>query len=119
LTDETIRQLEKGIGSITEGSLSSSYFNSIFKDMATANLQNAQILSKFLKANIEQNLAQQTSSSQIRILYYFNRYLGYKPFEKVVKDDILSYLLSLRKSETDDPTHRWIGTYNIRQMILS
>ena len=28
-------------------------------------------------------------------------------------------MYSLRKSETDDPTHKWIGTYNTRQIILS
>jgi len=25
----------------------------------------------------------------------------------------------LRKTESDDPTHRWIGTYNTRQMVLN
>lgn len=35
------------------------------------------------------------------------------------KEDILSFLNKLRKSSAEDPTHRWIGSYNGRQMILN
>ncbi len=30
----------------------------------------------------------------------------------------LLYLDSCRKSESDDPLHKWIGTYNSRRVIL-
>jgi len=36
----------------------------------------------------------------------------------MTKDDILDYLNSLRKSSTEDPTHRSIGTWNARQMLF-
>jgi hypothetical protein len=32
----------------------------------------------------------------------------------MTRDDILSYLDSIKKSEESDPLHKWIGTYNIR-----
>jgi hypothetical protein len=48
----------------------------------------------------------------------FNRFLDYKDFEHISKDDIIKYLGSLRKNEEKDPTHKWIGTFNTRQMAL-
>ncbi len=45
--------------------------------------------------------------------------MGFKDFYKITKQDIQSYLNSLRRSEAEDKTHKWIGTYNTRQMVLS
>ena len=35
----------------------------------------------------------------------------------MAKQDKLEYLNTLRKPSTEDPSHKWIGTYNGRQMI--
>jgi len=35
-----------------------------------------------------------------------------KLFKKTTRQDILSFLDSLRKSESIDPLHKWIGTHN-------
>jgi integrase len=37
-----------------------------------------------------------------------------KPFVNMKREDIISYLNSIRKSEGVDPLHKWIGTYNSR-----
>ena len=37
----------------------------------------------------------------------------------MTKQDILEHLNALKKSSDKDPTHKWIGTYNGRQIILS
>ena len=34
----------------------------------------------------------------------------------MTRDDILSYLDSIKKSEESDPLHKWIGTYNVRRV---
>jgi hypothetical protein len=34
-------------------------------------------------------------------------------FEDATRDDIIRFLDSFRKSETLDPLHKWIGTYNM------
>jgi hypothetical protein len=34
------------------------------------------------------------------------------------KQDILEYLTSLRKPLNEDPSHRWIGSYNGRQAVF-
>jgi hypothetical protein len=77
------------------------------------------LYSFLLAGHIEGNLALITSMNHMQILCYFNRHLAYKSFERITKDDVLSYLASLRKSEADDPAHKWIGTHNVRQMILN
>jgi integrase len=41
------------------------------------------------------------------------------PFYKMTKQNILSYLDSLRRPLSEDPTQKWIGSYNSRQMILN
>lgn len=41
-----------------------------------------------------------------------------KNFRDVTRDDIISFLNTLRKSETDDPIHKWIGTYNLYLMTI-
>jgi integrase len=41
-----------------------------------------------------------------------------KPFKQIIRDDVLSFLDSLRKPEASDPLHKWIGTYNVFRMYL-
>ncbi|MFL6409508.1 MAG: hypothetical protein ACJ71F_20890 [Nitrososphaeraceae archaeon] len=36
----------------------------------------------------------------------------------MTRDDVLCYLDKYRKSENEEPLHKWIGTYNIRRVIL-
>jgi integrase len=110
--------LEKQIELLTKGS--SSYYNSLFKKLSTENRDNAKIHYKFLEAehNI-QNVKNSTIVTHIKAICLFNEYLSYKDFEKITKEDIIYYLGSLRKAESNDPTHKWIGTYNTRQMVLN
>jgi hypothetical protein len=42
-----------------------------------------------------------------------------KKFQTNDKLDILGYLNNLRKPISEDPTQRWIGSYNGRQIILN
>jgi integrase len=37
---------------------------------------------------------------------------------KFTKEDILSYLDSLKKTETQDPMHKWIGTHSLHRIII-
>ncbi len=112
-------ELEKKIYSITKGASSSAYFN-YFKNMASANIQNANILYDFIITEQNHtNVKLSTRLSYIKVICLFNRYSSYKDFTKITKNDILDYLNSLKRSESDDPTHKWINTYNTRQAILS
>jgi hypothetical protein len=110
--------LEKRIESLTACALP--YYNSIFKDLYQANRKNAEILCDFISTEYtNQNIKTSTKLTHIKVICWFSKYLDHKNFQLVTRDDIIDYLGSMRKSETQDPTHKWIGTYNTRQMILS
>ena len=42
-----------------------------------------------------------------------SRFHKNKAFANMKREDIISYLNTLRKSEDTDPLHKWIGTYNL------
>lgn len=110
--------LEKNIDGIIKGALP--YFESIFKQILSANPSNAMLLYNFLLVEQnERNVKLSTKTTHIKVIYLFNRFLHFKDFEENKKQDVLDYLNSLKKSDADDPTHKWIGTYNTRQMILT
>jgi integrase len=110
--------IETKIDSLTAGALP--YFNSIFKQIALVNQQNAEILCEFITAEYnERNVKFSTRLVHIKIISSFDRYLNYKDFLHITKHNIMQYLSTLRKTESEDPTHKWIGTYNTRQMVLS
>jgi hypothetical protein len=110
-------QFEKKIDQLTNGA--TQYFRTILLKMANANPQNVQTLCEFISAETsERNLKLSSRLTKIKILCLFNRQLNYKQFERITKNDIRNYLDSLKKPESQDPTHEWIGTYNTRQMVI-
>jgi len=66
----------------------------------------------------EINLKESTKEGKIKVLVGLIKFLNYKNLNNISKTDILSYLNKFRKNEEIDPTHRWIGTWNNRHMIL-
>ncbi len=125
--DLIVLDLQKKIASLYKGVSTSTickgdlrYYDSLFRNMSCANIQNASLLYQFLITERNaQNLKLNTILTHLKIICLFNRYLKYKDFEKITKIDITDFLNSFRKSESDDPARKWMGTYNIRQMILS
>ena len=47
------------------------------------------------------------------IIINLSRFHKAKPFSKMKRDDIITYLNSVRKTDIQDPLHKWIGTYNL------
>lgn len=111
-------EVEERVNQLTEGA--PQYFQSILLKMAHASPQNAKTLCEFISVETsERNLKLSSKLTKIKILCLFNRHLGYKQFELITKNDIRNYLDSLKKPESQDPTHKWIGTFNTRQMVIS
>ena len=54
---------------------------------------------------------------EINPRYNYVRYTN-KKFINMTREDVLSYLDKSRKPEDEDPLHKWIGSYNIRCVIL-
>lgn len=113
-----VEKFEDDIERIIPGTLP--YYKSILKEMYSITQQNANLLYSFLlKEHTERNVKVGTKITYIKIIFHFNKFLGFKDFDRITNQDIKNYLNSLRKSEVEDPTHKWIGTHNTRQMILN
>ena len=81
--------------------------------------ENALTISEYiLSLRREINPSQNYTKMQIQALVELSEYLNQKPFDKLTKDDILSFLDKFRKTEDKDPLHKWIGTYNLKHEIL-
>src|SRR6266487_5878786 len=61
----------------------------------------------------EGNLKPASRASTIDRLCQFSLFHKNKPFKEITTEDIFSYLDTIRKTESQDPTHKWIGTYNL------
>jgi hypothetical protein len=81
--------------------------------------ENAVVIIKFIKCQkTEINPSDAYKNVVIRSLITIIKYFDNKNFKQLMRSDIIKYLDSLRKSEQADPTHKWIGTYNLRRQLL-
>ncbi|WP_458742867.1 hypothetical protein [Candidatus Nitrosocosmicus sp. T] len=97
------------------------YFNKILKNLAIANISNANTICDYIiSEETEINIKNSTKEERIKVLVWLsNCHENKKLFKELTKQDILEFLNNLRKPISEDPTQRWIGTYNGRQIILS
>jgi site-specific recombinase XerD len=61
----------------------------------------------------EVNLSDNYRKDLIEALSRFSKYNDNKPFKDLTRNNTIAFLESLRKTETQDPMHKWIGTYNL------
>ena len=66
----------------------------------------------------EVNLSDHYRRDLIELLSKFSKYNNDRPFKDSIRADIITFLETYRKTETQDPMHKWIGTYNIYQIHL-
>jgi hypothetical protein len=87
--------------------------------LASESSENVEIVCDYITAEqIEMNIKESTKEGKIKCLLWLSSFHSHKSYNSMTKQDIIDYLNSLRKSESMDPTHKWIGSYNARQMIL-
>jgi integrase len=82
-------------------------------------VENALCITDYIfSLKIEINLSDNYRKDLINLLNKFSRSNGNKPFKGITKNDIVVFLDNFRKTETQDPMHKWIGTYNIFRIHL-
>ena len=55
----------------------------------------------------------------IQVLSELSRSIGIeKRFKDMTREDIHYYLYNARKSDNEDPLHKWVGSYNTRRIVL-
>jgi hypothetical protein len=90
--------------------------SSRLKSLARKSVNAATICDHILAEQTEQNIKASTAESKVKSLLWLSKFLNDKPFEEMPKQDILSYLNSLRKPTSIDPQQKWIGSYNNRRL---
>jgi integrase len=75
------------------------------------------ICEHILSEQTECDIKTSTAENKVKAFLWLIRFLKLKPFEQMTKQDILSYLNNLRKSQEEDPQQKWIGSYNNRLRV--
>jgi integrase/recombinase XerD len=110
-------KLERKIAIATEGLLD--YVIKKLRKVRTR--QNIEAICDYIIAmNAEINPNIMYRKNHLLVLCYLSEfYNNQKLFSQMKREDILSYLDSLRRPEASDPYHKWIGTYNLRRTYFS
>jgi hypothetical protein len=113
-------ELKKKIEYITQYN-SKAYFRSALVKLSEYNPENGSIICDYILAEQTQmNIKESTKEGKIKVLIWLSNYFqNKKSFSQMTKQDILDYLNNLRKPNSDDPMHKWVGSYNGRQMIFN
>jgi hypothetical protein len=114
-------ELQRKITIATEGFSSSKFCELILRDRKRISKENALTISNYIIAmQHELNPKPNTIRAAIQFLAELSKAVGIdkKQFKDMTRDDILLYLDSNRKLESEDPMHRWIGSYNVRRMTI-
>ena len=72
-----------------------------------------------LAVRTESSLSDSYRRIIINAISYMSKYLNNMPFKSIKRDDLLLFLEHFRKSEKDDPMHKWVGTYNLNLAVVS
>jgi len=81
--------------------------------------QNASVIVDYIiTMKSEVNLSDHYKRDLIEILSKFSKYNNNKPFKDLARSDVIAFLDTYRRTETQDPLHKWIGTYNIYRIHL-
>jgi len=112
-------ELDRKISLAADG-FTNRYCELALRDRNKLTKENALTISEYIIAmKREINPRLNTIQTTIQFLYGISKCVGIsKKFNEMAKEDILLYLDNCRKSENDDPLHKWIGTYNARRIIL-
>ncbi len=79
----------------------------------TSESPNTRIINEYIDAmQTEINLSKNYKFLNTWALTNLSHFHKDKSFRQMKRDDIIAYLNSLRKSDEEDPMHKWIGTYN-------
>ena len=113
-----IEVLKRKINSITQ--YQKPYISKLFYELLAENLENAKILCDYIIAEQNEfNIKESTKEDKIKRLFQLSRFFNHdKSFFEMTKEDILDFLNTLRKPSHLDPTHKFIGTWNGRQMLF-
>jgi hypothetical protein len=79
------------------------------KHLRSTGKDNATIITRYIAVmKNEVNLSDNYRRDIIEVLSRFSRYYDNKPFKDLTRIDVVTFLDSFRKTEAQDPMHKWI-----------
>ncbi|MGB7633249.1 MAG: hypothetical protein WBL68_05955 [Nitrososphaeraceae archaeon] len=89
------------------------YIKKLYSEIVNTSWSNGKIIHDYITAEeAEINIQESTKGDKIKKLCLLSRFFQHKKcFSEMTKTDILSYLNSLQKPVSNDPTHKSVGTY--------
>ncbi len=91
-------------------------FSKKFQSIGEAN---AATIAEYIAAmKSEVNLSNNYRRDIIEVLYRLSEYNDNKSFRLLTRSNIIAFLDTFRRTETRDPMHKWIGTYNTFRIHL-
>ena len=117
----SLNPLNRKIDLVTEGL--EPYYKKMLNERLSNNNDNT-ICDYIISSKRENNIGTHNIKLKIQTLVNFSEFIGTskvlsKQSTDITKDDVQMFLERYRKDEKDDPLHKWIGTYNLKLMILS
>lgn len=107
LLDRKIEEATAGLG------------KSFSRQISSIGENNSTIIVRYVDAmKHEVNPADHYRKDLIALLCRLSKYHNNKSLKEMSRDDILEFLDTCRRTEIQDPMHKWIGTYNLFRMIL-
>ena len=85
--------------------------------LSIGNKDNAVTIVNYIAAKVQINPSDHYRRDLIELLARFSKFNNDKNFKDITRSDIITFLDTYRKTETADPLHKWIGTYNLLQLI--
>ena len=82
--------------------------------LSIGNKDNAVTIVNYIAAmKVEINPSDHYRRDLIELLTRFSKFNNDRNFKDITHSDIIAFLDTYRKTETADPLHKWIGTYNL------
>jgi integrase/recombinase XerD len=90
------------------------------KHLRVISKENALTICEYIDVmKTEINLSNNYRKLTIRLLTQLSKFHENKAFTSMIRDDIIAFLDSSRKPESADPLHKWVGSYNTYNMLLT
>jgi hypothetical protein len=106
---QTVADLEKKVSYIFKDAYTI-YCDSVFKKDVLWKYTKCKHLFEFLITKYHNQNVRLNTTLTYKVLSLFSKFLHYKDFEKITKNDVMDFLNLVRKTELNDPTHKWMGT---------
>ena len=107
LLDRKIEEISAGISASY-----SQHLRSAGQDNVTV------IIDYIVTMKSEVNLSDHYRRDLIEVLSKFSKFNDNKSFKDLKRSDVIAFLETYRRTEAQDPLHKWIGTYNIYRIHL-